>query len=281
MTAGPGRDLETAGEDGTRLVGRVWSAPARPKSLVVVVHGLKDHGGRYDALAEGLNAAGVTVVAFDLRGHGRSAGDRAWVTRFAQFDSDLAAELRAARETCPGVPLVLLGHSMGGAIAARFALDHPDLLRGLVLSAPALRPPLTAPPGAAGIVRLLSVVAPHARVFRPDIPGFSRVPAVLAAMGVDPLIDPRPVPARTAAELLRTMVTVRDDAPRLQMPLLVFAGTADRVTDPAGGREFVERSHSTRRQFRSVPDAFHDLWHEPEAPSLERELADWVGETTA
>ncbi len=247
MSSTLGTDLETHGGDGTRLVGRRWVAPSPAKGLLVLGHGLKDHGGRYEAVAAALNAVGVTVVAFDLRGHGRSAGDRAWVARFGEYDSDLAAAVRSARDSCPQVPLVLFGHSMGGAIAARYALDHPDDLQGLVLSAPALRPPTGAPPGAAGLVRFLSVVAPHARVFRPDIPGFSRVPLVLAAMAADPLIDPRPIPARTAAELLRTMVTVRDDAARLRRPLLVLAGTADRVTDPAGGKEFVERSGSSAR----------------------------------
>jgi acylglycerol lipase len=273
-------DLEAKAADGTRLVGRLWRRASAPSSLLVLVHGLKDHGGRYGAVAEALNARGTAVAAFDLRGHARSGGERAWVRRFTEYASDLDAELSVVRERFGPVRTTLFGHSMGGAIAARYALDHPDRLDALVLSAPALRPPTNAPPGAAGIVRFLSAVAPHVRVFRPDIPGFSRLPDVVAAIEHDPLVDQRPVPARTAAELLRTMRELHRDAPSLRLPILAFYGTADRVTDPSGTIEFVGRTMSTDRHLRAVSDAYHDLWHEPESAILREELAEWVAKSS-
>lgn len=276
MTPSTPADLETRGLDGTHLVGRAWGTESPPAINFVLIHGLKDHSGRYDELARVLTSHGTAVTAFDLRGHARSGGDRAWVRRFPEYGSDLDAELALLHAKSPSARTVLFGHSMGGAIAVRYALDHPERLAGLVLSAPALQAPDGTPKGAAGIVRLLSVLAPKARVFRPNIPGFSRVPAVLEAMAADPLIDPRPVPARTAAELLRTIDTIFRDAARLKVPLLVFQGSADRVTHPDGAGTLVEGVGSSPRRLRSVPGAFHDLWHEPEALLLRQELADWV-----
>ncbi|MCI4333078.1 MAG: lysophospholipase [Thermoplasmata archaeon] len=260
------------------MVARAWRTDSPPNTEFVLVHGLKDHSGRYDELAHELLSRGTSVTAFDLRGHGRSGGDRAWVRRFPEFGTDLDAELALVHANSPAARTVLFGHSLGGAIALRYALDHPGRLTGLVLSAPALQAPDGTPVGAAGIVRLLSVLAPRARVFRPNIPGFSRVPAVLEAMAADPLIDPRPVPARTAAELLRTIGTIFRDAGQLTVPVLIVQGTADRVTHPNGAGTLLERVGSTSRRLRSVPGAFHDLWHEPEAPMLRTELANWVAE---
>jgi acylglycerol lipase len=269
-------DLECAGSDGIGLKGRLWSPLGAPKGIIQVVHGLKDHGGRYSGLAASLADAGFATAAFDLRGHGRSGGDRAWVRRFDEYSVDLDLEVQALRARLPEPPLVLFGHSMGGAIAARYALDHPERLTGLVLSAPALRPPAGTRAGTTGVVRLVSVVAPHARIFRPDVDGFSRDRSVVEAMAKDPLIDQRPVPARTAAELLRMMDSIRRDAPKLALPVLVLCGTADRVTDPAGSGEFVSRVSSANRRLVRLLGAYHDLLHEPEAPELRRTIVEFA-----
>ena len=274
-------DVIVAAADGTTLRGRLWPAPGKAQRIFVLVHGLKDHGGRYSELAAALTPGGTAVAAFDLRGHGRSDGPRAFVRRFSDYTQDLRTELDELKVRFPGCPIFLYGHSLGGAVAARFALDHPKELAGLVLSAPALREPSTTPKAAAAIVRFLSAIAPHARVFRPDVAGFSRVPAVLDAMAKDPLIDPRPVAARTAAELLRTMPTILADARKFSDPLLVLHGTADRVTDPGGSASFVASVRSSSRRLVSVPGAYHDLLHEPEAQQLRDCIAKWVGDPTA
>lgn len=281
MAARPPADVETSSQDGTRLVGRQWSPDSAAKAEFVLIHGLKDHSGRYGELANVLVDRPVRVTAFDLRGHARSGGERTWARRFTDYGADVEAVLRLVRARRPTSPVILLGHSMGGAIAVRYALDHPGTVDGLVLSAPALRIPEGTPPGAAGFVQFLSVLAPHARIFKPNLPGFSRRPEVLAGMAADPLIDPRPIPARTAAELLGSFRPIFHDAPTLRVPLLVLQGSADRVTHPTGGATLVERAGSPSRRLREVPGAYHDLWHEPEATVLVREVADWVEEVVA
>ncbi|MCI4321220.1 MAG: lysophospholipase [Thermoplasmata archaeon] len=274
-------DWAVAGPGGVALRGRLWVPPGDVQRSFVLVHGLKDHGGRYGELAEVLTTGGTAVAAFDLRGHGRSDGPRAFVRRFSDYGSDLGAEIEAVRLRFPDRPVFLFGHSLGGAVAARYALDRSGELAGLVLSAPALREPATTPKAAAVIVRFLSAIAPRARVFRPEIAGFSRIPAVLEAMANDPLIDQRPVPARTAAELLRTMPTILADAARLSSPLLVLHGTGDRITDPSGSASFVGLVGSAHRRLVTVPGAFHDLLHEPEAGQLRATIANWIQDPSA
>ncbi|HKV89756.1 MAG TPA: alpha/beta hydrolase, partial [Thermoplasmata archaeon] len=125
-------------------------------------------------------------------------------------------------------------------------------------------------------VRFVSRLAPRARVFRPDIAGFSRNPDVLAAMARDPLIDPRPIAARTVAELLESMGIIHARARGVTLPLLVLHGTADRVTDPRGSEAFLREVVSSRKRYVPVPGAYHDLFHEPEAPQLRATFADWL-----
>jgi acylglycerol lipase len=268
--------LTVRASDGIVLRGRSWVPPEAPQRVVLVVHGLKDHSGRYADVAEALNARGGAVVAFDLRGHGRSDGERAFVSRFGVYGTDLDAERAFVTERFPGLPLTILGQSMGGAIVARNALDRPAGLAALALSSPALQPPAATSGAAVFGARLLSALAPHARIFRPDVAGFSRTAEVVQAMAADPLIDQRAIPARTAAELLRTMPTVIADVGRLGPPTWIAHGTADRVTNVEGSQAFARGAPHGRVSLQTIPGGYHDLWHEPEAPRLRTELAEFV-----
>jgi acylglycerol lipase len=268
--------LTVRASDGIVLRGRSWVPPGAPQRVVLVVHGLKDHSGRYADVAEALNARGGAVVAFDLRGHGRSDGERAFVSRFGVYGTDLDAERAFVAERFPGLPLTILGQSMGGAIVARNALDRPAGLAALALSSPALQPPAATSGAAVFGARLLSALAPHARIFRPDVAGFSRTAEVVQAMAADPLIDQRAIPARTAAELLRTMPTVIADVGRLGPPTWIAHGTADRVTNVEGSQAFARGAPHGRVSLQTIPGGYHDLWHEPEAPRLRTELAEFV-----
>ena len=224
-----------------------------------------------------LRDQGLTTVAFDLRGHGRSGGRRAFVRRFDQYLADLDLELAQLPSAEPARPVFLFGHSMGGAIATLYALDRRPRLAGLVLSAPALRRPATVSAGAAGFTRLLSMLAPTAGIFRLEDRDFSRDPAVVSAMAADPLIYHRPAPARTAGELLRAMDRIRARQAEIVCPLLALHGAADRLTAPEGSREIVRAARSTDKEVRIYPGLYHDLLHEPERASIRSEIVAWIG----
>jgi len=276
VTEVPETELVLATSDGLRLVGRAWLPTGAPRGCVVVVHGLKDHGGRYSELAGALRDQGLGTFAFDLRGHGRSAGRRSWVPRFDCYVDDLELVIAEARRRVPDRPLFLLGHSMGGAIVTRYAIERSPSVAGVVLSAPALQRPATTSGAAVALVRLLGTLAPGAAVFRLNNPDFSRDPAVVSAMGNDPLIDQRPATARLAAELLGTMERLRATSPQFALPLLALHGSADRLTHPDGSRRLVDLARSTDKTFRLYPGLFHDLLHEPERATVCSEIVAWI-----
>jgi acylglycerol lipase len=269
-------DLVLPVADGLKLAGRSWLPSGTPRGSVVVVHGLKDHGARYEYLAAALQDRGFAIYAFDLRGHGRSEGPRAWVPRFEEYLEDLDRVLAEVRRRQPTGPLFLFGHSMGGAIVTLYAIDHRPMIAGVVLSAPALRRPASVSSGTAAFTKFLSVVAPHLGVFRLPNGQFSRDPSVVAAMASDPLIYQPPAPARTAGELLKAIDRIRRRAPEFTVPLLALHGSADLLTHPEGSRALVANARSTDKALRIFPNLYHDLLHEPEREKVRMEIVGWL-----
>ena len=139
--------VQFAAADGLLLTRQAWRPDGEPAAVLAVVHGYGEHGGRYRGLAEDMAARGYAVHVYDLRGHGRSAGRRGHLGRFGDYLDDTAVYLEAVRGEQPGRPLFLLGHSLGGLIAAAYAEDRPtEGLAGLILSSPFLRLGMPVPP---------------------------------------------------------------------------------------------------------------------------------------
>ncbi|HVY61070.1 MAG TPA: lysophospholipase [Planctomycetota bacterium] len=240
-------------------------------AALVVVHGLKDHSSRYADLAKALVARGFAVHAFDLRGHGRSGGDRVWVDDFSQYLDDLDVFLARVRAAEPGRPIFLMGHSMGGAIVALYAIEKQPAIAGLVLSAPAIRLDVLAPTRASA--HAASTLTPRLAIMSLDDDRFSRDAAVVKAMREDPLVYDDNGPARTAGELLNAISEIQDRMEELRAPLLILHGTADEITSPEGSRELARRAGSTDKTLDLYDGYYHDLLHEP-APDRARVLAD-------
>lgn len=278
------RSAVFTGKDGTELFEQSWCPTAATRSALVLVHGLKDHSSRYAVLGEDLARRGVAVFAADLRGHANSGGRRVWIEGFDEYVADLDALVERARARVGAkMPLFVFGHSMGGAIATEWALDHAALpgrprLAGLILSAPALRAGADVSRALIASTKALSTVGPALAVF--DLPNenFSRDPKVIAEMSADPLIYQGNGPARTAAELLRALERIGDRMEEVQTPLLILHGTEDRVTDPDGSRELYNRSVAKDKTLRTFPGMWHDLMHEPEGPQIRGEIVKWISD---
>lgn len=271
--------LRTA--DGLELASYRWPAgdgTAPPRATIALVHGLAEHAGRYAALATRLNAAGIEVLAIDLRGHGQSPGKRAWVERFDGYliDADaLVAE--AARDD---TPLFLMGHSMGGAVAALYAIERVPArgyaLAGLVLSSPALAPGRDVPRWMLAMSRIISRIWPTFPAIRIDAALLSRDPAIVAANRADPLVHHGAVPARTGAEILDAMARIERGRGALRTPVLVYHGTDDKLTEPDGSRAFGARVGSTDRTLTLYEGGFHETMNDLERDRVIDALIAWI-----
>jgi len=258
-----------AARDGESLALRHWPV-ADPRAEVLIVHGLGEHGGRYERAGGILAASGLDSWALDLRGFGASGGRRAYVERLEVWLDDVAdrmAELRAG-----GRPVVLLGHSMGALVCLRYAETdrvQPDLL---VLSAPAIEGNVAAWKKA--LAGVLGRLAPNARVPNDiDGPLLSRDPAV----GVDYLGDPLNVhftTARLGSVLLAAQRPAIAEIGRIRVPTLVIHGGADHLVPTSSSEVFAGRPGIERRV---LPGLAHETFNEPEGPEVVGTVAAWIG----
>jgi len=267
-------DLEGVG--GLRLHAQSWRPDEEPTASVVISHGLAEHGGRYAHVAARLLRQGYAVYALDHRGHGRSQGPRANVGRFASLVTDLHGLVTRARQAQSALPVFLLGHSMGGAIALAYALEHQDVLRGLVLSAPALGAAQAVPAWQKRLIRLLSAVWPNAGALQLPAAAISRDPAVVQDYERDPLVYRGSVPARTVAELLAAMQRFPEAAGRLRLPVLVFHGTDDSLVPLVGVEHVYGRLGSADRTVTLYQGLYHEALNEPERERVLDDLVDWL-----
>lgn len=270
--------------DGLSLQLRHW--PCTPAvGTVLIVHGLGEHCGRYAAVAARLNAWGWHVVGYDHRGHGASAGPRGRLQGDEDLFLDLAAVIDHVRAARPG-RLVLLGHSMGGLVAARFVAGalgpQPGWYRevdALVLSSPALDAGLGALQNL--LLHLLGAVAPDVALGNGLKPAWiSRDPAVVQAYMADPLVHDR-----ASARLVRCIVdggrVVQERAPQWRTPTLLMYAGADRSVAPKGSAAFAAAAPIHLVSTREFKPLFHEIFNEPERDQVFETLKAWLGTPAA
>ncbi len=192
-----------AAGDGLSLYEQFWLPAGEPRATVVVVHGVIEHSGRYAKFAHELNCRGYAVDTMDLRGHGRSDGDRILVRRFDEYLDDVELLVARVAKRQAGKPLFLFGHSMGGAVVALLAATRQPNVRGLILSAPAVQIAGGVFPVLRRLAALVSLVWPTLRLVHLGCSFLSRDPAVVEAFRNDPLVFHGGFPVRTGAEILR------------------------------------------------------------------------------
>lgn len=259
-----------------RLHYRAWEA-VTPRSAILVVHGLAEHGGRYEKFGHDLAAAGHSVFALDLRGHGDSDGRRGHVRRFDQLLQDVDRFRREVQGMVPlETPIFLLGHSLGGLIALRYLEEYSPDFRGAVLSAPWLATALPIPHWKIGLAQVLTKIAPSLPMRAPVPPEYlSHDPAVAEAYRSDPLVHERITP-RMFTEISSAMGLVFQRADRIGVPLLFLLPGGDRITDPQRTRALARSIHQVEVTMRLFPDAYHELFNEVDRSLVLTELRAWL-----
>ncbi len=268
-------------QDGLALHVRRWRPATPARGQVLIVHGLGEHGGRYAHVAADLQGQGWDVTAYDQRGHGHSAGAQGDIAAADSLLADLARVIDTLRQQLAG-PLVLLGHSLGGLVAARFAAeglvsqpaDWSRPLDGLVLSSPALDPGMSAVQKA--LLAVVPKVLPHLRVnngLKPE--WICRDPAVVKAYVDDPLVHDR-ISGLLAQFIAGAGPVVQEVAARWSLPTLLMWAGADRCVRPEGSARFAAAVPPTVVATREWPGFSHEIFNEPEKAKVLVELNRWL-----
>lgn len=269
------RENDLEGVGGVRLYSQSWLPDGPPRAVVVIAHGAGEHSGRYAHVAARLVDEGYAVYALDHRGHGRSEGARAVIDRVDNAVEDLDQLIVLAASEHPGVPLFLLGHSMGGTISVRYAIAHQDRLTGLILSAP-LAALEAASPATRLVARLLSAVAPRLGLFAVDPTLVSRDPDVVKAYETDPLVHHARLPARTISELAGAVDSFPEAVRAIVVPTLIMYGSGDHLVPPAGSMMLNDRIGAADTTLKTYDGLYHEILNEPEQDAVMDDMCSWL-----
>lgn len=254
---------------------RHWQAPA-PRATVLLAHGLGEHSGRYGHVAESLAGRGISTLAPDHPGHGRSPGRRCHIAAFEAFYPALDALRDEIEASYPGLPCFLIGHSMGGLIAGNFLLTRQHRFAGAAFSAAAFA--LPRPPGAVATVinRVLAALIPTLGVLQLDAGAVSRDAQVVRRYRQDPLVHGGKISAALLVALFAAMRALAAGRAALTLPVLVMHGDGDVMTPVSGSRHFHEGVSSADRSLRIYPGLYHEIFNEPERAQVLSELGEWL-----
>lgn len=267
--------------DGTELHLQHWQPDAqRPRAVVGIIHGWSDHGGRYKHVVEHFVPAGLAVYALDLRGHGKSDGQRGHVDRWADYRADAGTFISLLESRLPETPIFIMGHSMGGLVLLEYAVHHPKHdLNGIIASSPLLSKP-NVMPGLTQIGRVLSRLVPRFSIN----PGaskntLSRDPTTAIKYEKDPLVHQR-VSARASVEMSGAQDFTLDNLDAVRYPLLLMYGDDDQLVPPHMNRETFEHIGAADKTRHEYEGGYHELFNDIIREQVLADTLDWINNHT-
>ena len=260
----------------SRLFHQTWLPDTDARAAVLLVHGLGEHSSRYEHVAEHLTSRGFAVFAIDHYGHGKSDGRMGYVERFSVYLDGVSALLGRIQTEQPRLPLFLVGHSMGGLIAAAFLLEHQATFQACVLSGPAIKSDQAPPAVVIALIRLISALAPTVPLIQLDASGVSRDQNVVDVYVNDPLVHHGKLSARLIAEMSGAMKTTLASASEIKLPMIFMHGEADVLTAPSGSEEMFKKVSSPDKTLKIYPGLFHEIFNEPEKETVLADMSSWL-----
>jgi len=255
---------------------QAWLPEGEAKAVLLIVHGLGEHSGRYKNVVDHFVPLGYAAYGLDHIGHGKSEGKREIVVRFEDFTDTLTIFYKMVAGWQPGKPVFLLGHSMGGLIASYYLLDHQAYFKGAVISAPSIKIAESITPATVTLGKLLSKLAPGIGLLSLDAGMISRDPQVVTTYVNDPLVFHAKTPARLAAELLKGMVRVDAEVSKISLPFIVLQGSEDKLVDPRGAQMLYDRASSTDKTIKVYDGFYHEVFNEPERARVLGDVETWL-----
>lgn len=261
--------------DGLELYYQSWLPDGDLKAVIVIIHGMGEHGGRYQHVVNGLVPQGYAIYAADHRGHGRSPGKRMFVNSWDDYLNDLGIFVKWVREQWAGRPFFLYGHSMGGNITLNYVLRHPDGYNGIIASAPAVGK-LDVPPILALLSKMLSRLAPAMQVKTGlELTDISRDPVEAKAYGDDPLVQGFATP-RFGVEIAKAAEWAMEHAAEIKPPLLLIHGDNDNIVNVAASRNFYAKVQQPDKKLIIYEGGVHESHNDIHRDQVIADVEEWL-----
>jgi alpha-beta hydrolase superfamily lysophospholipase len=261
--------------DGLSLFARVWSPKASPDAVVVLIHGIGEHTGRYDLVGGTLAEKGFALVGFDLRGHGNSEGPKGHIPSYDALLDDISIFLSQVDERYPQQRRFLYGHSMGGNLVLNYALRRKTTLHGVISTSPWLRLAFEPPASKVMLARLMNTIAPgFTQSSGLDTNALSRDLKVVNTYRNDPLVHGK-ISARLFISMYESGLWALEHAAEFPLSLLLMQGSADQLDSLDATKEFAAKA-GDKVTLKVWDGLFHELHNEPEKAEVFNYMVDWL-----
>jgi len=247
-----------------------WLPDEKPKAVILIIHGIVEHSNRYMNVVNYFVPKNFAVYGFDHMGHGKSEGERTYINQFEDFRDNIKRYFDMVREWHPDIPIILFGHSMGALISANYLLDYQHEFSAAVLSAA----PVILPNIVTQIMgNILASIAPNFGLIRINPHDMSRDKAVVQAYIDDPMVYNGRIAVRLLAEIVKGMKRINEEASKIQIPLCIVHGGADKVADAAGSQMLFDRVQSEKKNIFIYDNLLHEVLNEPEHQAVLDDIA--------
>jgi acylglycerol lipase len=264
------------GRNNLNLYYQSWLPDGVPLAVLLVVHGLAEHSGRYLNVVNYFVPRGYAVYSFDLCGHGKSDGRRGYVEHFSYYLDDLKTYYDMIRQENKNAKIFMVGHSIGGTIATDYAINHQGELDGLILSAVVLKAGASVTGLTILMAKVLSFLLPKMGVSPIDASTISRDKAVVDAYVNDPLVYRGKISARLGTELLNEMKRLLSIISELSLPILIMNGTDDRLSNPDSSKMLFDGVGSKDKTLKLYEDFYHEIFNEPGRQQVFLDMEKWL-----
>jgi len=266
------------GKDGFKLYEQCWMPEdvAGADAILVIVHGLAEHSGRYAHLGQFFAGQGFVVGAFDHRAHGKSDGEDTVIKSIDDCADDVEVFVARMRERVPGKPVFVLGHSLGGLITTTYVLKNKPDVHGILLSGAALMISDEISPLLIKLSGILAKIAPKMKTITLDGTAVSRDPEVVKKYDADSLNYRGGIPASTAGAMNAAIQFAQAHFADFKLPVRVMFGTEDRLADPKGSKTLYETASSEDKTLKPYEGLYHEIFNEPEQETVMAECLGWM-----
>jgi len=266
--------------NGSNIFYKCWLPKDDIKAVLLVVHGLAEHSGRYMNIVNEFVPMGFAVYALDHIGHGKSDGIRGYVNRFSDYTNTLKIYLDKVLLWQTGKPIFLIGHSMGGLISAEFLVNYDTELAGVIFSAPSIQAPKKTSIWLVMAGKLLSKFLPKVKLIKLTSSSVSSDQKVVNQYFDDELVYNGKTTARLAYEIFISMEMLVKNLYKINLPIIIFQGSQDKLVHPDGAQLLFESVQSSDKTLKIYNEMYHEVFNEPDHEKVLNDLRYWLESRT-